>query len=107
MPSFVDRTDMPVEPAGCEACLRTGGRWVHLRRCLTCGHVGCCDSSEGRHATRHFHDTGHPVIESAEPGESWRWSYRERAYCEGDAPPIPTPAEGNGREGGDAAPFIG
>ena len=68
------------EHVGCEACLRTGGRWVHLRRCLACGHVGCCDSSPGRHATRHFHETGHPLMASAEPGESWRWSYVEKAY---------------------------
>ncbi|MGJ0223472.1 UBP-type zinc finger domain-containing protein [Streptococcus pyogenes] len=61
--------------AGCEECMRTGGRWVHLRRCLVCGHVGCCNSSEGRHATRHYRETGHALVQSAEPGESWRWSY--------------------------------
>lgn len=60
---------------GCEDCLKTGGRWVHLRVCLTCGHVGCCDSSPNRHATAHFHGTGHPVISSAEPGETWAWCY--------------------------------
>lgn len=67
----------PVSPraAGCEECLRLGGRWVHLRMCLSCGHVGCCDSSEGKHATRHFHETGHVLMQSAEPGESWRWCY--------------------------------
>ena len=66
-----------VEPSspGCEDCLRTGGRWVHLRLCMRCGHVGCCDSSPGRHATAHATATGHPVIQSAEPGESWRWCY--------------------------------
>ena len=58
---------------GCEECLATGGRWVHLRLCLTCGHVGCCDSSPNRHATKHFHATEHPIIRSAEPGESCRW----------------------------------
>ncbi len=68
------------ETIGCEKCLSTGGTWVHLRRCDTCGHVGCCDSSAGRHATRHFHDTGHPVMSSAEPGKSWRWSYVRAAY---------------------------
>ena len=66
-----------VEAEGCEECLLTGGTWVHLRRCLTCGHVGCCDSSEGQHATRHFLETGHPVMASAEPGETWCWSYVE------------------------------
>ncbi|MDR6890329.1 MULTISPECIES: ubiquitin carboxyl-terminal hydrolase 14 [Variovorax] len=63
---------------GCEECLRSGGRWVHLRMCLTCGHVGCCDSSQGKHATSHFHETGHPIVQSAEPGESWRWCYVDK-----------------------------
>jgi hypothetical protein len=63
----------PNTPGECEDCLRQGTRWVHLRLCLECGHVGCCDSSPERHATAHFHDTEHPVIESAEPGEDWRW----------------------------------
>ncbi|MEU6710448.1 UBP-type zinc finger domain-containing protein [Nonomuraea sp. NPDC046802] len=62
-------------PEGCEECLAVGGRWVHLRRCLECGHIGCCDSSPGKHATQHFHTTTHPVIESFEPGESWRWCF--------------------------------
>ncbi len=72
--------DTTSELAGCETCLRTGGLWVHLRKCLTCGHVGCCDSSDGRHATRHFHETGHAVMTSAEPGESWCWSYVDETY---------------------------
>lgn len=62
-------------PGACEECLRDGTRWVHLRMCLDCGHVGCCDSSVGRHATGHFHETGHPVMRSIEPGEAWRWCY--------------------------------
>jgi monovalent cation/hydrogen antiporter len=62
-------------PEGCEECLRDGTRWVHLRLCLECGHVGCCDSSVGRHATGHHHETGHPVMRSIEPGEAWRWCY--------------------------------
>jgi CPA2 family monovalent cation:H+ antiporter-2 len=67
----------PVRPSahGCEDCLRIGGRWVHLRICLTCGHVGCCDSSPNRHATAHFHATGHPIIRSMERGETWGWCY--------------------------------
>lgn len=65
----------PSTPAGCEECLAAGGRWVHLRLCLACGHVGCCDSSPGKHATAHFHRSGHPVIRSFEPGEAWRWCY--------------------------------
>ncbi|MBV8488983.1 MAG: UBP-type zinc finger domain-containing protein [Candidatus Eremiobacteraeota bacterium] len=62
-------------PQGCEECLKTGGHWVHLRLCLTCGHVGCCDSSPGKHATKHFHATQHPAIRSFQPGETWRWCY--------------------------------
>jgi monovalent cation:H+ antiporter-2, CPA2 family len=58
---------------GCEECLALGDSWVHLRECLACGHVGCCDSSKNKHATRHFYDTKHPVIRSIEPGERWRW----------------------------------
>jgi uncharacterized UBP type Zn finger protein len=60
---------------GCEDCLKTGGSWVHLRMCLICGHVGCCDSSPNKHATAHFEEVGHPIVESAEPGEDWRWCY--------------------------------
>jgi CPA1 family monovalent cation:H+ antiporter len=62
-------------PEGCEECLIEGTRWVHLRLCLTCGHVGCCDSSVRKHATAHHHETGHPVMRSIEPGEAWRWCY--------------------------------
>ena len=62
-------------PEGCEECLRDGLTWVHLRLCLTCGHVGCCDSSVGRHASGHFHETDHPVMRSIEPGEAWRWCF--------------------------------
>jgi len=65
----------PRTPEGCEECLQLGSRWVHLRLCLTCGHVGCCDSSRHRHATRHHHATGHPVMRSFEPGEDWRWCF--------------------------------
>jgi len=65
----------PNTPGGCEECLAIGQRWVHLRLCLACGHVGCCDSSIGKHATAHFHETQHPVIRSFEPGEAWRWCF--------------------------------
>jgi hypothetical protein len=66
-----------VTPAadGCVECLATGGRWVHLRLCMTCGHVGCCDSSPHKHATAHFHADGHPIVQSYEPGEDWWWCY--------------------------------
>lgn len=60
---------------GCEDCMKIGARWVHLRACLTCGHVGCCDSSPNKHATAHFRGTRHPIISSAEPGEAWCWCY--------------------------------
>ncbi|WP_214107045.1 ubiquitin carboxyl-terminal hydrolase 14 [Acrocarpospora catenulata] len=62
---------------GCAECLEMGTRWVHLRRCLSCGHIGCCDSSPMRHATAHYKETGHPVISSFEPGETWRWCYAD------------------------------
>ena len=64
----------PRTPDGCEECLQTGGRWVHLRLCQTCGHVGCCDSSPHQHASAHA-STEHPVVRSFEPGETWRWCY--------------------------------
>jgi hypothetical protein len=68
-------TALPAEIEGCEECLKTGGWWVHLRMCEECGHIGCCDNSPNKHATAHFHGTGHPIIRSAEPGENWSWCY--------------------------------
>jgi uncharacterized UBP type Zn finger protein len=65
---------------GCEDCLRTGGRWVHLRICLSCGHVGCCDSSPNKHATAHHRESAHPIVQSFERGEDWRWCYVDKAY---------------------------
>jgi uncharacterized UBP type Zn finger protein len=67
---------------GCEDCLKIGARWLHLRLCMTCGHVGCCDSSPNRHATKHFRSTGHPVIKSFEPGEAWGWCYVDELFFE-------------------------
>jgi uncharacterized UBP type Zn finger protein len=69
----------PRTPQGCAECLASGSRWVHLRLCLSCGHVGCCDSSPNRHATAHAAHTGHPVVRSFEPGEDWRWCYVHQA----------------------------
>ena len=69
------RNVAPRTPEGCEECLATGGRWVQLRLCLSCGHVGCCDSSPGKHATAHFRKTRHPLIRSFEPGEDWAYCY--------------------------------
>ncbi len=68
-------TEVPGEIAGCEDCLVEGTRWVHLRMCQSCGHIGCCDNSPRRHATAHHNATGHPLIRSAEPGEDWSWCY--------------------------------
>jgi phosphoenolpyruvate-protein phosphotransferase len=79
----------PRTPTGCEECLAAGASWVHLRLCLTCGHVGCCDSSPGRHATRHAHETSHPVIASYEPGERWAWCYTDQVGV--DLPPEAAP----------------
>ncbi len=61
--------------AGCAECLRIGSRWVHLRVCLSCGNVGCCDSSPNRHASAHYRAAGHPIMQSFEPGEDWAWCY--------------------------------
>ena len=67
---------------GCEECLKMGDTWVHLRLCETCGHVGCCDSSKNKHATKHYHATGHPVIKSFEPGEDWGYCYVDDLFVE-------------------------
>ena len=72
----------PRTPAGCEECLAIGSRWVHLRLCRTCGHVGCCDDSPNRHATAHFRGTAHPVVASFEPGEDWGWCYVDQLFLE-------------------------
>jgi uncharacterized UBP type Zn finger protein len=74
----------PVTPhaRGCEECLKAGMTWVHLRLCLECGHVGCCDSSVGKHATKHFHRSNHPIIKSFEPGENWGWCYIDQVELE-------------------------
>ena len=78
----------PRTPDGCEECLSTGSAWVHLRLCLTCGHVGCCDSSPNRHATKHYHKTTHPLVASFEPDERWGWCYVDDEPVE-----VPTAAE--------------
>jgi len=78
----------PGTPEGCEECLATGGRWVHLRECLTCGHIGCCDSSPARHASRHYAGVGHPIARSFEPGEEWAWCFADEVLFD----PAPRPA---------------
>ena len=75
----IEHTELPGEIAGCEECLAQGMTWVHLRMCQECGHIGCCDNSQGKHATAHFNGTGHPLIRSAEPGEDWSWCYVDEA----------------------------
>ena len=67
---------------GCEDCLKIGGTWLHLRLCMSCGHVGCCDNSPNRHATKHYNSIKHPIIRSFEPGEVWGYCYPDDAYYE-------------------------
>ena len=66
--------------AGCDQCLALGDSWVHLRACLICGRVGCCDDSKNRHAKKHYHETGHPLMRSIEPGETWMWCYEDEIF---------------------------
>jgi hypothetical protein len=68
-------TALPASIEGCEECLKTGSRWMHLRMCTTCGKIGCCDSSPNRHASRHAREESHPIVRSAEPGEEWSWCF--------------------------------
>lgn len=79
--------DVTPSANGCEDCLRTGDAWVHLRMCMTCGHVGCCDSSPNRHATAHWHQNDdHPLVRSFEPGENWWWCYADDLVFEVSGP---------------------
>jgi hypothetical protein len=94
-------TQVPPSGTGCVECLASGSWWFHLRRCAQCGHVGCCDDSLNRHASKHAHDSGHPVIQSFEPGEDWFYDYRTGdvfdgptlagAPCHPDNQPVPGP----------------
>jgi CPA1 family monovalent cation:H+ antiporter len=79
----------PTSADGCEDCLRERTRWVHLRACLQCGHVGCCDNSPRRHATAHWHATAHPLIRSVEPGEDWAWCYADDLFLVPASAPEP------------------
>lgn len=94
MSNAVDPTARPSGP-GCAECTAAGGWWVHLRRCASCGHVGCCDSSPAQHASAHFAATGHPVVRSYEPGESWFWDYTAQTGVRGPdlAPPLHHPVD--------------
>jgi Zn-finger in ubiquitin-hydrolases and other protein len=86
---------VPPSGTGCMECDATGGWWFHLRRCAQCGHIGCCDSSPSQHARAHADATGHPVIRSFEPGESWFWSFATESGVDGPdlAPPTSRPAD--------------
>lgn len=87
-----DPAPAPRTPDGCEECLPER-IWMHLRLCLECGHVGCCDNSPGRHASAHHHETGHPLIRSYEPGEDWWWCFAdELSFVVSGAPPAPSHA---------------
>jgi len=85
----------PPSGDGCAECLADGGWWVHLRRCAACGHIGCCDTSPAQHGTKHFEETGHPVIQSYEPGEDWFWDFRTDQALDGPelAPPRHHPVD--------------
>jgi hypothetical protein len=87
--------DVPPSGTGCAECLAAGGWWVHLRRCAACGHVGCCDTSPAQHATGHFQESGHPVVQSFEPGEAWFYDYRDGSVAQGPelSPPSSRPEE--------------
>jgi uncharacterized UBP type Zn finger protein len=92
----IEITDLPASVDGCEECLAIGASWCHLRICLTCGHIGCCDSSPNKHATAHALGTGHPIIRSVQPGENWAWCYRDelamvipQVHGQPDIPPSP------------------
>jgi Zn-finger in ubiquitin-hydrolases and other protein len=83
---------VPPSGPGCVECEAAGGWWVHLRRCAQCGHVGCCDTSPEQHASRHFADTGHPFIQSFEPGEEWFWDFRTGEMFD-DGPKLAPPRQ--------------
>jgi uncharacterized UBP type Zn finger protein len=74
--------DVTPSAEGCEECLEMGDSWVELRMCMICGHVGCCDASKNKHATQHFHETNHPIIQSFEPGQDWAWCYVDQMYVD-------------------------
>jgi hypothetical protein len=78
---------------GCEECLKMGDSWVHLRLCMECGHVGCCDDSKNTHATKHFHHTRHPIMRSVEPGEQWGWCFEDDLMLDFTDPAHPQAAE--------------
>lgn len=88
--------DVTPSATGCEECLRLGDEWVHLRMCMSCGKVGCCDESKNRHASAHFRETEHPIIQSLEPRESWLWCYVDETLIDLNRPPKDRLSEGIG-----------
>jgi Zn-finger in ubiquitin-hydrolases and other protein len=82
-----DVRDVTPAADGCQDCLAIGASWVHLRMCMTCGHIGCCDSSPNKHATAHFHEVGDPLVQSYEPGEDWWWCYVDQVAFEVEGAP--------------------
>jgi hypothetical protein len=92
--------DVPPSGTGCVECDAADGWWFHLRRCAECGHIGCCDSSPEQHARRHATESGHPLIQSFEPGEDWFWDYQQEDYYDGprladpQGHPVDQPAPG-------------
>jgi Zn-finger in ubiquitin-hydrolases and other protein len=96
MPDGID-SDVPPSGEGCADCLSGDGPgwWFHLRRCTECGHIGCCDSSPSQHARRHAQSSGHPYVQSFEPGEDWFWSFPDEGYFDGPelAPPLSHPED--------------
>ncbi|HUQ63823.1 MAG TPA: UBP-type zinc finger domain-containing protein [Acidimicrobiales bacterium] len=87
--NHLDQTeDVAPSSSGCEDCLASGTQdWVHLRMCQACGHIGCCDNSPGRHGTKHYVSTEHPIIRSYEPGEDWFWCYVDEVMFELEGAP--------------------
>jgi hypothetical protein len=83
--------------AGCEECLKSGDSWVHLRICRSCGHVGCCDSSKNKHATKHFKTSGHPIMESFDPPDPWGWCYVDEVMLDFTGHQTPHAARGKAR----------
>lgn len=79
---YVNRKTSTPNTNGCEECLKSGDKWVHLRVCMECGHVGCCNSSKNKHATKHYHDTGHAMVKSLERGEDWGYCYVHDMFYE-------------------------
>jgi uncharacterized UBP type Zn finger protein len=93
-PHLTAISDVVPSADGCEECLAMGSGWVHLRLCLVCGHVGCCDDSPNRHASKHFRATKHPVMRSFEPGETWGWCFIDQLAFD----PMPTAASLRGKQ---------